>query len=374
MVDPETWIENGTVKVSNGRISEVGKAGSMTEVMDCGSGVIMPALGNAHTHLSLSALKDRVETQGGFIHWIRELIRRREGLSPDEVRAAAMEAAQAMKRCGVGFAAEVGPLEPGLGALRRNRMGGSLLLECLGTETEIPDLPQDREMTSFGLAGHAVHTTSPGALKALKAASSAQGRLFGIHLAESKEEEAYLMTGRGKWRELMEERGHDCSHWKPWGERPIERACRLGLLDRKTLAVHLLETTTTDMETLARHQTKVCLCPRSNLALHGRYPDIEGFLKVGLNPAIGTDSLASTPSLSLFDEMRFIGEHYPSIRAEVIIGLATINAAHALNRHDMGSLRPENRASLIYVDIQANTRQEAAQELVFGAHERVTWL
>jgi cytosine/adenosine deaminase-related metal-dependent hydrolase len=95
---------------------------------------------------------------------------------------------------------------------------------------------------------------------------------------------------------------------------------------------------------------------------------------VGLNPAIGTDSLASTPSLSLFDEMRFIGEHYPSLRAEVIIGLATINAAYALNRDDMGSLRPGNRASLIYVDIQAATRQEASQELVFGAHERVTWL
>jgi cytosine/adenosine deaminase-related metal-dependent hydrolase len=229
-------------------------------------------------------------------------------------------------------------------------------------------------MISFGLAGHALHTTSPGALKALKETSTAQGRLFGIHLAESTEETEYLVTGRGGWRDLMEDRGHDCSHWKPWGERPIERAHRLGLLDRKTLAVHLLEMTPTELETLARSQTKVCLCPRSNLALHGRLPDIDGFLRMGLAPAIGTDSLAGTPSLSLFDEMRFIGEHYPSLRAETIIGLATSNAAHAVNREDMGSLRPGKRACLIYVDIEGATRQEAAQELVFGTHERVTWL
>jgi cytosine/adenosine deaminase-related metal-dependent hydrolase len=94
----------------------------------------------------------------------------------------------------------------------------------------------------------------------------------------------------------------------------------------------------------------------------------------GLNPAIGTDSLASAPSLSIFDEMSFIAIHYPNLRPEAIIGLATINIANALGFHELGSLRPGQSALMIYVALEAKTGAEAAEKLVSQERLQVKWL
>ena len=47
------------------------------------------------------------------------------------------------------------------------------------------------------------------------------------------------------------------------------------------------------------------------------YPLIEEFLDAGINVALGTDSLASSPSLNLFEEMAFVADNYPGLRPEV---------------------------------------------------------
>jgi cytosine/adenosine deaminase-related metal-dependent hydrolase len=374
MVDPETWIENGAVAVLDGRIVSVGQSGMKSGATDHGPGVIMPALGNAHTHLSLSPLKDRVDTGDGFISWTRNLIRLRESVSQAETESACTAAAATMKESGVGLAAEVGPLQPGTRAMDQNHIMGLVFLECLGTGPDYPPLPDHRQDLFFSWAGHAPHTTSPELLRAIKAAANRLGKPFSIHLAESEAEVTFLGTGRGPWAELMENRGHDYSTWGPWGERPVERACRLGLLDSRTIAVHLLETTPDELEILARTGTRVCLCPRSNLALHGRLPDIEGFLVKGLLPAIGTDSLASVPSLDLFHEMAFIASHYPRMRPETILSLATVNAAHVLGFQQVGSLKPGMSAQMIYVDLGATTKAGAAERLVSETDLPVNWL
>ena len=374
MADPDTWVENGVVTILGNRIVSVGRADTRTDAMDHGPGVIMPALGNAHTHLSLSALKDQVDTKNGFISWTKELIRIRESISDDDAESVCLAEAAVIKASGVGFAAESGPLMPGAKGLKKNGIKGLAFFECLGPGTDCPALPEDMKGLIFSWAGHAAHTTSPDLLNALKRAATGIGRPFGIHLAESEAEVEFLTTGNGEWFELMNGRGHDCSQWRPWGERPVERAYRLGLLDPQTLAVHLLEVTPPEVEILVRTGTKVCVCPRSNLALHGKLPDLEGFLQKGLNPAIGTDSLASVSSLSMFDEMRFIAANYPGLRPETIIGLATTNSADALGFHDLGSLSPAGPAHMIYVDLEAKSRQEAAQKLVSRGDLQVKWL
>ena len=97
MVDPETWIENGIVEVSDGRVVSVGRADMRTGTTDHGPGVIMPALGNAHTHLSLSYLKDRVDTENGFIPWVKSLIHLREMIPGGEAESTCTAAAATMK-------------------------------------------------------------------------------------------------------------------------------------------------------------------------------------------------------------------------------------------------------------------------------------
>jgi len=53
---------------------------------------------------------------------------------------------------------------------------------------------------------------------------------------------------------------------------------------------------------------------------------------------------------------------------------ATTNSADALGFHDLGSLSPAGPAHMIYVDLEAKSRQEAAQKLVSRGDLQVKWL
>ena len=84
VIDPWTIYPNGFVRVENGKIQEIGQgtpAGS-DEIRDYGSGVIFPALVNAHTHLELCALRGRISTHNGFGFWVKDLIEKRAQLEP----------------------------------------------------------------------------------------------------------------------------------------------------------------------------------------------------------------------------------------------------------------------------------------------------
>lgn len=373
-VNPEVWIEDGVVEVIDGRIASVAKSRPGCGAIDHGPGVIMPALVNAHTHLSLSALAGQVDCGKGFVEWVRDLIRVRACVSPKALASAAVQAAKHARTAGTGALAEVGPLEPGNSALACAELEGLVFNELLGNDPFVPPLPDDRPGVSYSYAGHALHTTSPGILTAMKSASTERRSVFSLHLAESEAETEFLATGRGEWATLLESRGIDFSGWDLKVERPVERAERLGLLGLETLAVHLLDVVPAEIETLAQTCTPVCVCPRSNLALHQRLPDIEAFSAAGLMVALGTDSLLSSPSLDMFDEMAFVASEYPGLPPATILSMATVNGATALGMQDLGTISPGKRARLIYVDLEANSGEAAASKLVSAECQGVRWL
>jgi cytosine/adenosine deaminase-related metal-dependent hydrolase len=374
MVEPKVWIENGMVEVTSDRISAVGKARAGTEAYDYGSGVILPALINAHTHLSLSVLSGRMKSSNGFVDWVKELIETRPLCPPQEVLGAAVQAADLVKQTGTGLVAEVGPWEPGSESITSAGLEGIAFFEMLGNSPTLPDLPDERDGLSFSYAGHALHTTAPETLRAAKAAASELGTVFTFHLAESDAESEFLSTAAGSWADLLKSRGIDFTDWDLRSERPIARAERLGLLGPETLAVHVLDVDQPEMNVLARSGASICACPRSNLALHGRLPGIEEFFQAGINVALGTDSLASSPSLSLFDEMAFLGDNYPGLRPETALTMASINGARALRRSDLGSIKPGHTARLIFVELEADSAESAAQQLVSGRPTAVEWI
>lgn len=374
MIDPEIWIPRGVVEIVDGVIHAVHRGRIDARAIDHGPGVIMPALINVHAHLSLSALKGRIDTGTGFIAWVQQLIALRAGLADEEIRSAAVQAACVAKMCGTGCIGEVGPVEPGASAMRSADLHGIVFSELLGNDASSPTLPGSDCDVSYSYAGHALHTTAPAMLAQLKLETLERKTIFSLHLAESEAETEFLATGRGPWAELLESRGIDFSAWDLRGERPVARAERLGLLGPDTVAVHALDVSAAEVETLVRSGTMVCVCPRSNEALHGRRPDVRGYAAAGLTVALGTDSLASAPSLDLFDEMAFMAECYPSLRPEQILWMATVNGARALDRRREGTIKPGHAARLIYVGLEADSALSAASRLVSESPKQVTWI
>lgn len=186
-------------------------------------------------------------------------------------------------------------------------------------------------------------------LQALKKESNAAKLPFSIHVAESDDETQFIKNKQGPWAEFLTSKGIDWSSWNIGGKSPISYIHHLGLLGPLTLAVHLLNVTKEDIQTIARTKTKVCLCPRSNFNLHNKLPDIKALLKQSIQPALGTDSLASCDSLNILDEMKFIKKHYPEISNETLFSMGTINGATALGLNDVtGTLSKGKKAHFIY--------------------------
>ena len=282
----------------------------------------------------------------------------------EESETTVQNAVLALKSSGTALVGEFGPHIPVARSFETAGLHANIWMECLGNDRELPPLPQDGNTIRHAWAAHAPHTTSPTLLKRVQESDALLGRRFCFHLAESREELEFLQEGRGAWADFMTRMGIDFSDWNGFGKRPVEMALEMGLLNENTLAVHLLEITSKEMAEVAQTGAQVCLCPRSNRALHRKLPDIEGFLKLGIQPAIGTDSLASTPTLSLFDEMRFIHEHFPNLEPDVILKMGTVNGGRAMGYPNMGTLRPGSQSPMIYVELDAKSAKTAAEALV----------
>ncbi len=357
--DPWTLYPDGFVHVENGRIQDIGAGAGPRHVpvTDCGDGVILPALVNAHTHLELSALKGKLSTQNGFTSWVQELLRQRALLGLEALAAAADAAVADMIASGCGAVGEISTLGVTRASLRRSGLSGVWFQEVLGgymPEIAAEETPR-HDLLRMSVAGHAPHTTAPDVLRAAKAETRRRGAPFSIHLAESDEEVRFLKTASGPWKEFLISRGIDPSAWGLPAPSPVRYLRQIGILNSGTILVHVLHADHEDMDMIGQSGAHVCLCPRSNQALNHRLPDIVAMLKRGVRLCLGTDSLASTDSLNLLDEMRFIAAHYPSIAPEIIFQMVTSGGAKALGIEDhLGSLTPGKMGKPAYAPVRVS--------------------
>jgi cytosine/adenosine deaminase-related metal-dependent hydrolase len=73
-----------------------------------------------------------------------------------------------------------------------------------------------------------------------------------------------------------------------------------------------------------------CFCPKANLFIENRLPNIPQFIEKGVKCALGTDSLASNDTLSIWEEIKTIKEQFPQIPMATLIQWGTLNGAEFL--------------------------------------------
>jgi len=369
LIDPDNIVKDGFVKTESGKIVDVGQGrghGASDQIIDHGPGVLMPCLVNAHTHLELSALKNKTNTASGFINWVKSVIESREQADEKKISDGFLAGIDALMNSGslvIGDIAGFGVSQP---PFLNAKISGVQFKEFLGSNTvndaACKKINPDK---SLSLAGHAPHTTASDLLIQLKTITRKNGFPFSLHLSESEDEVAFLTTGKGAWADFLNQRRIDVSGMKLTGAGPVKYADQLGLLDEKTLAVHLLFADKKDFHILSEKKVNVCLCPRSNMFLHKHLPDVPLMLKSGLKLCLGTDSLASNDSLSLFDEMKFLSQSFADISPKDIVAMATANGAAALGfKHLFGRLTPGRMAKIIFLPVSANNPKSILESIV----------
>ena len=369
IADSKTIFRNGFLHIENGIIKDVGcgRGLSSVNIVDHGPGVIIPALVNTHTHLELTALKGKLTLDKGLGPWVKSLIKERESAGEKVLRESAAAGIREIIQSGCGAVGEISTLGLTWEAMAASDIYGIWFKEFIGNIStvshDISNVHQNHIDQS--MAVHAPHTTSTEQILALKKITKQRNLPFSVHLAESDDEYLFISTCQGKWADFLTERDIDFSEWALPAATPVQYLNKLGVLDEHTIAVHLLHTDEKDLEILKKKGVHLSLCPRSNQNLHKRLPDIEQILKAGITPCLGTDSLASVDTLSLFDEMAFISSSFPLIAPSDILEMATLSGAKALGLDQkLGSLLPKKKGIFTYIPVSANNQSDLLNKIV----------
>ena len=362
-------IGNGAVAVSGDRIVDVGKFPEVSarysgqEIIDLGEQVLLPGLINAHCHLDYTCLRGKIPRQKSFTDWISAINTEKSKLSPQDYIASISEGFAEAKQFGTTTVANLTAFPE----LIRQLPGPPIRTWWFGELIDVRSPKRTNEFVdsaieslkfaqNYGLAPHALFTASKNLYQRCEQAG--KDVLLTTHLAESREEMEMFRDGSGPLYEFMENIGRDmgdCGH-----ETALERFFKVrdssnalhSARNDDWLVAHLNELTESDFDLLEKVKTKFHLVhsPRSH-DYFGHSPfQSERLRRFGFNICLGTDSLASNESLSLFAEMRAFQRSQPEISPQKIFEMVTVNPASALRQQNTpGRIRPGFRADFIAI-------------------------
>jgi cytosine/adenosine deaminase-related metal-dependent hydrolase len=314
---------DGDAVVAVGPRAEVEARHGRGERLDA---VLLPALVNAHLHLEVSHLAGRVAGGEGLPAWIQLFLSARAGAREADAPVAMATAAEDLVRAGVAAVGDVTNTLASLAPLARARLAGTLFHEVFGAtpariEAALAAARAAREAAgppppglSIRPSPHAVYSTHAPAVAELLRAGPAS-----IHLAEDPAERALCADGSGPFARMLVALGG-----VPGGGTRARSAVAAVAphLARHHLVVHGVDVDGDDVALLARSGATVVLCPRSNQHIVGRLPPLPRYLEAGIPLAVGTDSLASSPSLSPLAELAALRGAFPGVSAARLLPLA----------------------------------------------------
>jgi cytosine/adenosine deaminase-related metal-dependent hydrolase len=370
LINPDSDpLPGGAIAVANGAIVATGllvdlrrdhPAAGVVEHPGC---AILPGLVNAHTHLELThfpswRLRTHVEyNPRRFVDWVLQVIKIKRGLTSADYAASAREGVRMCLESGTTAVGEI-VCDPTLALLYRSSLlSGRLFFELLGHDPARFRTLLEQALAACGtdnpgaflpgLSPHTPYTIGEENLPLIRDAALPWHLPLAIHLSESLDEGEFIANSTGPLAEEL----YPFVGWERYLTPPrrctsTELLDRAGLLTPATLAVHCVHVTLNDAEILKRRGVHAVLCPRSNDRLDVGRPPVGLLKKLGIPLALGTDSLASNDSLSLWQEMRYVLQAFPhDLSPRELFAMATIGGAEALGiSGTCGSLEPGKRA------------------------------
>lgn len=378
IADGAVWIKGNKIG-GVGRLEEL-RATNVGSVIDLGECALLPGLINAHCHLEYTDFREKIPARESFTGWIQEINARKAEFAAEDYRASIARGFAEAASFGTTTLANLEAFPELLDDQPRPPLRTWWFGEMIDVRAPVsPEAVYEKMRAAFergddwlggvGLAPHAPFTASRELYAEAARLAARLNFPLTTHLAESREEMAMFRDGGGELFEFMRGIGRpmdDCG-----GATPLARMFEL--LNERWLVAHLNELTTDDFSRLASGpRFQVVHCPRSH-AYFGHTPFAFAKLRdLGFNICLGTDSLASNASLSLFAEMRQLRVVEPAVSAREVLELVTTNAAAALGQQNsLGRIRAGYLADLIAVPTAAEEGDVFENVVAFDG--RIDW-
>jgi cytosine/adenosine deaminase-related metal-dependent hydrolase len=376
-------LEDGAVVIQKDKLLALGRADAIIakypdqRVCRIANAVLAPGLVNVHAHLELPSFFDKARSST-YTDWILDLINAKKGLTSLDYRSAVQRNIRDVIASGTTTVAEISTHEASPELLARSGLRGVVFHEIIAMNrasfaARLSALTARRRLKPAatlllknGLSPHAPHTVSAEVLNEIMVLALQCHLPLCMHVAESKDEIRLLQRKKSGLEKLYKLAGWDINQ-APRADSAFAYLHGLGLLSKQFLAVHAVQVTDKDIALVKKSKTSVAHCPRSNKELGvGRMP-LKKFLDSGITVGLGTDSLASSPSLNMWDEMRYAYRIHrkDGVTAQDIFRLATINGAKALGLdNEIGTLVRGKKADIIAVPLPKKNTGDLYSDLL----------
>jgi len=356
-------IEDAGIAVAGGRIVAVGtsreivRSYSAPQRVDAANKIIIPGLINGHTHIPMTlfrGLADDLDLQD----WLTKFIFPAEAknVSEEFVRAGTRLGLAEMIRGGTTTYCDMYYFEDAIAdetakAGVRGVLGETVIdfpvadnktnAEAMAYVEKFVQKWKGHELITPAIAPHAPYTVSEEHLKAVRAFSDRTGAPIVTHISETKREVDDSLKAKGA--------------------SPIDYLSRIGFLNERVIAAHVVWPSEGEIGILKRAGVGVVHNPQSNMKLASGVAPVPKMMKEGLKVGLGTDGAASNNDLSMWEEMDTVAKLHKVfsgdpkvISAEEAFELATIRGAQALHlEKDIGSIETGKRADIVLVERDA---------------------
>ena len=371
-------IENGAVAIKGERIIAVGAASDIAakyiaaRTINAAGKVVMPGLINTHTHVPMVLFRG-IADDLVLMEWLQKYIFPAEAKNVDEqfVRWGTRLGCLEMIQGGTTTFVDMYYFEDAI-ADETARAGmravlGETVLDFPAPDNKTWDAAmayaekfaakwKGHTLITPAIAPHAPYTVSTDHLKQTHSFSQRLGVPLVTHIAE---DQAEVKT--------IQER---------YGASSVAYLDRIGLLDERVIAAHMVWPTSDDIQTLVRRSVGVAHCPQSNMKIAAGAAPVPQMLKAGVAVGLGTDGAASNNDLSLWEEMdtaaklhKFTSKDPTVLNAREALEMATIRGARAIHQDkEIGSLEAGKRADLIVVDMDS-----AHQTPVYNVYSQLVY-
>ncbi|WP_397570824.1 amidohydrolase family protein [Schlesneria sp. T3-172] len=348
-----------TVQIEQGHVVDVvpGKSHSAVEL---GRVALVDGLVNAHTHLEFSLLSQPIPTNGRFTDWIRSVVKHRQAhpdSTADAIRAGIRESLSAGTTL-IGEIATTGWSASDYAAagcptvVFQEVLGQSPVRVSQQVQLARSVVETAAGKLSPGISPHAPYSTHLDLVRESVAIARMRGCPVAMHLAETSSELELLTSQSGEFRELLSDFGIWNENLFPTPRRALDYLHVLAEAPR-ALIVHGNYLNDEELRFIAAQpQMTLVYCPRTHFAFgHDPHP-WRRLLKMGGRVAIGTDSRASNPDLSLFAELQFLARHHPEISPWELLQAGSITGRTALDPESNASPTAANLTSIALGEIQ----------------------
>ncbi|ADY13766.1 amidohydrolase [Sphaerochaeta globosa] len=325
-------------------------------IIDGSFHIAMPALVNAHTHLSMGLMRNYKDDLPTLQAWLGEIFPIEDKLTEKDILIASRLGLVELIQSGVTtFADMYFHPQASAEAVLETGLRASISITLFGSLEENKTRVFDRERLLSPYVGR-----SEGRIQvdcAPHAIYTCPKETYQFAHSWAKDHQAILHTHLS---ETMQE-VQDCL--KETGKTPLQYLLDCGVLkDVKSLLAHCVHLTDTEVELLKGLDSTIVHNPSSNCKLSSGIAPISTYFQKGISVALGTDGASSNNNLNMFEEMHvasLLGKVYKptgyTLHPYEVLSMATVNGAKALGlEKKIGQLKAGMEADILLVNTHAS--------------------